>query len=281
MVKKIAMNSLVAISACALIGCGSGSSGSAVVAGTSTSDTLFDDNRLDSHYGDRVFYPEGDVPRLRRRDQNAWHLHEVDVRIVHPEASYNQLLAARGELDAVIREFVPLAVQQMIRNSEFLGNGGAYDDLGRNTVNGQFSQALAESVVLYGDNGDISGLETPTSLVGVFYQVPGGGEILVFVGGMEVASNKISIQIGQQYDTRRYPLGYNVKYAYDRGVVAADGREFSQTFYTKLGLTPVINKQSLLEGGLDAGNAQDWDADFAVTVAMTEAVRQLITGNVN
>lgn len=226
--------------------------------------------------GDPIYYPEGDVTRLLSRDADAWHLHEFDTQAEYPNATYDQLRQARSTLDAEVQLFIPLVIDQMVANSQFIASGRVYDEW--QVMYEEQAVEYDASVPLYDDVGEIVGLD---GFASILYKVPGscGGEVMVSIGGQQPGLPDVSIRVGQQFDMRNFPLGYNVMYRYQRGTT--DDYVFSQTFYTKLGLQrPVINFQAMPETALPADDQRDWDVDYAVTIAMTEAVRQLRTGDI-
>lgn len=258
-----------------LVGSNSGASGVFNPSGGVLNPTLDRNNVC----GDLVTYPSEDVLRLRSRDEDAWHLFELDVRIEHPGVSYDQLFDAREELDAEVKLLIPQIITQMQENSDFIAAGGIYDDW--QVLREEHAMQFNGATVLFDEFGQVSGLDTPDGYVGLLFEPPGtcGGELLVRIGFQKPGLPNVSIDLGQQFETRNYPLGYGILYRYSRGSLESEF-DFTQTFYTKLGLLPIVNFQSQPERGvLEDQESRDWSADYAVTEAMIIALRQLRTGN--
>jgi len=232
---------------------------------------------IDGICGSDTFFPEGDILRLVDRDEDAWHLFEVDLEQEFEFASYDQLISARALLDSEVKLLVPLVIDQMAANAAFIAGGGQTGDADLDETLQIFAADFNEAIPIVDQVGEIVGLEGGSN---VFYQVPGecGGEILVRINGQMPGSPEIVMTVGQQFDSLGFPLGYNIEYQYFRGV-DDEGIEFSSTLYTKLGRNrTIVNHQSVREGGLAAGDTRSFNEDFAVTNGMIESVRQLRTG---
>jgi len=270
----------VGISACGGGGGGSGADSSPVVSGLSnpSGGTFNPLLQLRGVCGDLVTYPQTDVVRLLERDPDAWHLFELDVRLDHPNATYSELLEKRLELDAEVKLFIPDVIEQMQENADFIASGGVYDEW--QIIRTEHAQQFNGATVLFDDAGEVSGLQTPDGYVETLFSAPGtcGGELIVRIGFQNPGSPNVALDLGMQFDTSDYPRGYNILYRYSRGN-ESDDFDFAQTFYTKLGISPVVNFQTQVFGlPAEEQESLDWDADFAVTEAMIVALRQLRLG---